>query len=424
MPFTILHRGGRGRSPRRSARLGTGLLAALVLSAPLAGSPAAAAPAGTAADSAATRSTAEPIYTFLSAPDLSNGDLGDLRKLSTWRPGMPNSWSPSWAANVRHVYSHLASFGADDVLMAGDAVNGHWGRDPSGSGVFGRVSTQRQQRAAVKRAGTFYYREWRSFFSDNGISMDNVHPAVGDHEIGDNPWPRGTFKLAGVGAFKRVWAANFTSPDGRRKYASRPVGTPFANTSYATYLHPKVLLVTLDVFDATKQGMRHDVTSGHLTWLRKVLGAAPSDATIIVQGHNPALSPVEIRGSSGLMIDGGANSNLWKALRDYDVDFYFAGEVHANTMTQTSPGEPVQLAHGGVMAGGRTKFAIGKVYADGTVDLETRSMEPISRSGWIWQTKRRLPDNVRLRDSVPTGHAVIRDGRITERSGDLLPYGS
>ena len=107
------------------------------------------------------------------------------------------------------------------------------------------------------------------------------------------------------------------------------------------------------------------VEFGQLKWLRQVLSAAPPDATIIVQGHTPVLLPVRTRGSSGLSIQGGANSSLWQTLRRYDVDFYFNGEVHDYTLTQRGRGEPIQFSHGGLLAWGATNYIVGNVYADG-----------------------------------------------------------
>ena len=43
-----------------------------------------------------------------------------------------------------------------------------------------------------------------------GTTDQRVLPALGDHEIGDNPWPNGSFELAAVPTFKKAWADTFT----------------------------------------------------------------------------------------------------------------------------------------------------------------------------------------------------------------------
>ena len=51
----------------------------------------------------------------------------------------------------------MASHGTRDVLVAGDLVEGRWGRDDSRSGVFGPVRTEAQRLRAWRRAAAVYY---------------------------------------------------------------------------------------------------------------------------------------------------------------------------------------------------------------------------------------------------------------------------
>jgi len=57
--------------------------------------------------------------------------------------------------------------------------------------------------------------------------------------------------------------------------------------------------------------------------------------------------PVRKVSSSGMFMDGGMESPLWKILRNYKVDIYFAGEVHANTVTKDPKSDLVQIASRG-----------------------------------------------------------------------------
>ncbi|MBT4818735.1 MAG: hypothetical protein HON70_23700, partial [Lentisphaerae bacterium] len=118
------------------------------------------------------------------------------------------------------------------------------------------------------------------------------------------------------------------------------------------------LFITLDVFhqehpDKTigPQGsVRGAVVGKHLAWLEKLLTAARKDARIkhiFVQSHLPAIHPVRKVNSSGMLMDRGMKSELWKTMRKHKVDIYFAGEVHANTLTKDPESNLVQLVSRG-----------------------------------------------------------------------------
>ena len=77
-------------------------------------------------------------------------------------------------------------------------------------------------------------------FKEGGYST--LLMAVGDHEMGDNPWPAGSAVARCQPQFREAFAKEFNvNPDGGRflyekkigKAASRPLGTPYENTSYA-----------------------------------------------------------------------------------------------------------------------------------------------------------------------------------------------
>ena len=149
--------------------------------------------AGSGTESGTGSSTATevpplPVYTFVSAPDLFNGDLGDVRSLPGWEPGDPNSWNASYAQAVDKAMGEIAAHDPDAILVAGDLVQGHWGRDVANTGIFGPVATHVQRIAALRRAGNFYYGQWRSFWAQHGIGRSRLYPTIGDHEIGDNFW--------------------------------------------------------------------------------------------------------------------------------------------------------------------------------------------------------------------------------------------
>lgn len=370
-----------------------------------------------------------PVYTFVSAPDLVNADFGDLNNYPGWQPGSPNSWNKTSDDSLNRLFREMASWQPDGVFVAGDEVRGHWDTDNAGTGTFGPVGTPAEKREAIRRAGDFYYQTWKDRFPANGIDYADVYPAIGDHEIGDNPWPAGSFAHDAVPDFKRVWADNFTTAGGdARRFPDHPVGTRYDDTAYATYLSPELLLVSVDTFAWSEESLDIDVRGGQLEWLRGVLAAAAPDTKIMVQGHVPVLTPVRERGSSGLLLEGEAQSAFWQLLEEYDVDLYLAGEVHNFTASQETAQGTVQLAHGGLFAHGTAGYVVGRVYADGRISLEARKMMDQATGAdaerGLWQTRNEIQAKVRFGDtSESVGTLVIEDdGTISSRSGELEEY--
>lgn len=436
-------------TPARDPQLRVGRIAAgivvIVLAAALVGqvlrrddggAQAAVEPSGGTAALAATEpetrsgsASQEPVYTFVSAPDLLNADIGDISTLPTWSEGMPNSTNPTDEESLSKLFAELGSWDPDAILVAGDEVRGHWDQDGSGLEIFGPVDTPRHKRDAISRAAQFYYPIWKDRFEANGIDYDTVYPAIGDHEIGDNPWPADSFELAAVPLFKRLWADAFTTVDGGPdRFELHPTGTAYDDTAYATYLTDKLILISVDTFAWSPDDLRVSVDDPQLAWLEQVLGEAPDDATILVQGHVPVLTPVRVRGSSNLHLDGGADSAFWQLLETYGVDLYLNGEVHDFTAIQPDGGSTIQVSHGGLFAHGTTSYLVGRVYADGGISLDARTLPDVGDAAdhqpLLWQTRNNLQWRVRFADashSVGTMR-IDADHRILERTGQLAPY--
>jgi len=344
---------------------------------------------------AADEAPAEPVYTFVSMPDFLNADIGDLRELRTWRRGFGNSTSPKFEASVATVLDEVAAEDPDSVFVAGDLVEGHWGVDADGTGFFGPPGTRDQRRAQIRRAGNFYYREWKERYAARGLQ---VYPAIGDHEIGDDPWKgcRGygagnDFKRRSLPIYKRVWADNFPI----RRAVSRPVGTNFEGTAYAVNLTPDILLVTVDEFARRVGDVDLRLTKGQLAWLDGVLDNATA-GTVMVQAHLPVLWPVRAEHSSRLHLEGGRSSPLWKMLVAHKVDLYLAGEVH--TVTALKNRGVTQVTHGGLIRTGRLHYMVGKVYAYGQIDLEIHRfharVDETSRRMWCTDPRKRFLSGV------------------------------
>lgn len=364
-------------------------------------------------------------HTVVSAPDFLNADVGDVSRLSSW-DGEHNSFNPSYRRALDVVLDAFAAARPDSMLVAGDLVEGHWGIDTDRTGIFGPVDTYRQRLAAVRRAGRFYYGTWKRMFAAHSLPLPHV--SVGDHEIGDDPWPVGRFKHSAVGIYKDTFADALIGS----RYASsrRPMGTPYARTSYWKELHPEIMLVSVDVFrharrrEGSTGGVVADLEGEHLAWFRRVLahGRANYD-WVIVQAHTPILGPVRIGGSSGIFLEGGRRSAMWRAMRDYDVDVYLAGEVHAVTAIEPARG-PVQITHGGLFAWGRANY-LRMDFSKDRIRLQTHDFDfTASSTTRLWQTSRKRPPELISYEPDPpvSGTAILtHEGRLIERTGDLAP---
>ena len=350
----------------------------------------ASAPETTASAVPTAAQTEAPVVTLVAIPDFVNCDIADLRALPGWDPGMANGTSRSWRRALAHVLDQVQRESPDAVLVAGDLVDGRWGEDPDGSGLFGPVGSERERRAAIAAAADVYYPAWSRRFARRDLP---VFPAVGDHEIGDNPWPVGSFDYRAVPVFRRAFADAFTrQPDGHPRFLVRPRHTPQAGTAYAVRLAPDVLLVTLDVFRRTSTGVVASVSGGQLRWLDRVLGAARRDGVrwLVVQGHVPVL-PTRAFYSSGDLVVGGRESPLWRTLVRHRVDLYIAGEVHVVSARRADG--VLQVTGGTLVSHGRSSYLRVRVSRH---RLELVGMATTGGAHWylpgrLWETTWRRP---------------------------------
>lgn len=368
----------------------------------------------------------EPIdLRLLSSPDFLNADVADLRR-------GPNYWSPKRSENgSNNSYERVLDKILDDwsakepdaVLVAGDLVDGHWGRDDLRTGNFGPVSNHTEMREALRRAAATYYPAWQRRFAAHGL---DVYPATGDHEYGDNDWSSEKRYLAPY--FAAEFARYFTTKkSGRPRFKDHPSG-PHARTAYAWRPTPDVQVVSIDVFDITRQGAHVRVDRAQMTWLRKTLAKAKRDDVTwtVVQGHTPILGPVRFEHSSRLHYEGGAKSELWKVFKKYGVDVYLNGEVH--DVTATVQDGILQLSHGGAFQYGLTNYALLDFRGDRLDitlnDYRLRLREARDRSR-LWETTREGMKKVASLTGGPTTIGTMTlwaGGRITHRTGILRPF--
>lgn len=246
----------------------------------------------------------------------------------------------------------------DVVLIAGDVGSGHWTAGAlKKAGILAPEETIEQ---AIHRLGSKTYRTMKENFAAAGA--ERLFLCVGDHGIGDNDWPPGSERARCVPFHREIFGKSYnTDRSGKWLWPatvcgvpSRPFGTEYENTSFAVQ-HKNALFVMVDVFHQEgpddRLHPRHgsvnpDLVGAHLAWFERVLGAAQEDETVkyvFVQGHTPALPPVRGQSSSMMMANDFEQSNLWQAMRKHGVDLYFAGEVHATTISRDPESDLVQI---------------------------------------------------------------------------------
>jgi len=149
--------------------------------------------ASSSAMAQAGKNTADkPKWNFASFPDFFNFDVNE-----------PN---PRWRPALDYFLGHVKREDPAFVMVAGDLVDGRWVSGPD----------------QVQHLGDIYYSGWiRRMRRHNLIP----YTAIGDHELGDNPWPEKKRKLIPhfYEAFERNMQHPQNGPEGylERTYAVR-----------------------------------------------------------------------------------------------------------------------------------------------------------------------------------------------------------
>ncbi|OXU15430.1 LamG-like jellyroll fold domain-containing protein [Sedimentisphaera salicampi] len=258
--------------------------------------------------------------------------------------------------------SQMAAHNPEAVLIPGDLASYRFDSDWA-KAAFAPGGTYEE---TIQNAADIYNGQWYYRFASQ---MPLVLIAVGDHEIGDNNWNVGQpisylvddFRLSLAQTFNMDATGNFRFDDPIGSVSSRPLGTPYENTSYAKQVR-NALFISVDVFrqDSPEKQLNiisgsvtADVSGSHLTWLENVLDAAENESSIdhvFVLGHTPVLEPVRKWVSSGMMFDERGDSDFWSALRRCSkVRAYFAGEVHTETASKDTESDILQIVHKGYL---------------------------------------------------------------------------
>ncbi len=240
-------------------------------------------------------------WVFVSIPDFLNNDV--------------DYPEPRWDDATDYVLRAIKAENPDFVLVAGDLVMGRWSKD----------------REHLDMMADKYYCAWVRRMQAHGIKY---YVAVGDHEVGDDPWPAGKREL--IPDYKAAF----------RRHLKMPENGPekFRGTAYSV-LHKNLLLATVDVFDTDDQGhMQIRVTGDQLVWLTETFEKHQGVPHRVVMGHIPVLPKWLWRSSSRLSLPGGSDTEFWKTLGHSHVDLYLCGEVHDISLQQQ--GGVLQVVHG------------------------------------------------------------------------------
>ncbi len=290
------------------------------------------------AEAPADSTRAPETWTFVSIPDFLNVD--------TTYP------QPGWEETLDYVLEAIEAEKPDFVLVPGDLVMGRWWSEEK-----------------IVRYAAIYYPAWIRRMEAHGLKF---YAAIGDHEIGDNPWPPDRARL--VPAFRKAF----------RDYLKMPLNGPEGLKGTAYYfVHKNTLFVSVDVFE-TGDGEQGDIVtrvSGlQLEWFKQTLAA---NDHIVVMGHTPILGPVRQETSSGLMLEGGRGSALWRAMVIHGVDLYLCGEVHAVTCIERDRVQ--QVIHGGLFGyNPKVNYLVVRVSPE-TIELAVKELDIVCEGEDLWQ---------------------------------------
>lgn len=336
----------------------------------------------TAASAAAQQAPAAPLFRFVSIPDFTNDDYGDTRSEPGWDSGDPVTINDSQTTALRTILDVVKAEHPSFVLDAGDLVNGRWNDDYEHTGIFGPSGTADERYRLAISAGDLYYGTLKALFASEGLRF---YPTLGDHDVGDNPWPVGWVKTQQVPLQKAEFAKYFTLDFRQQpRFGMRPWAGPSQYTAYAIRW-ADTLIVSVDEFYYTGGSVQLTLDPVQLQWLAQRLKTARANgvAHIIVQGHLPVIgAPLPYRSSSRLMLNGGAGSAFWQLLKRYHVDLYLAGEMHAVSVRTDGT---VQVVHGCAPYIGTETYLVGDVYADRIVVTVKQLTATFPDSTRMWQ---------------------------------------
>lgn len=286
----------------------------------------------------------EEAVRFVSFPDFLNFDI-------------PEPW-PKYDTAVNYFLTQVKNEEPHFILVDGDLVDGHWWDSPE----------------CVEHMGTVYYSAWVRRMNRHGLKF---YTAVGDHELGDDPWPPEKIKL--VPYFEDVY----------RKNLKMPMNGPDNKKGLSYYIRERDLLViTVETFEVINDTMHVDIIGDHLDWFKKVLKDNEDAKFKIVQGHVPIWGEIKARSSSKLMLNKGRESEFYNILKENGVDLYLAGEFHDVTVLESDG--IWQIVHGsswGRKVVNTQDYLIGECYGN-QLKLTMKRIYLDARGEYMWNVNK------------------------------------
>jgi len=315
-------------------------------------------------------------WRFVSIPDFLNAD--------TTYP------QPGWEDALTFILSSIKKENPDFIIIPGDLIQGRW-----------------KSQDKIAKYSNIYYSAWKQRIENFGLKY---YTSIGDHEIGDNPW----FSPAKV---KRVNICKQKF----REYMNMPLNGPehMRGTAY-WFVHNKTLFISLDVFE---RGMGKSgkivakVTGRQLKWFRNLLKQHRDVRHKIVFGHTPILNKVNKESSSGLHIRRGRASAVWRAMKEFNVDLYLCGEVHAASFIQRD--DILQVCHGSIIGINDSSNYLVVDLTPHKISMAIKEIPISNKGGKLWQPG--LPvfrphERIEISDAARTSGFKVKARAVIDKS--------
>jgi len=323
--------------------------------------------------------------TFVSFPDFFNFDV-------------PEPWA-KWDSAVDFFLNEVSKENPDFVLIAGDLVNGHWWDSPE----------------CVEQMGTLYYSGWKRRVEKHGLKY---YTAVGDHELGDDPWP--AEKLEIVPHLEAIY----------NQMLNMPQNGPENKKGLAYYVREgDMLMVTVETFEIINDSMVATVTGEQLDWFNRVMEENSDAKFKIIQGHVPIWGEINTRSSSAIMLHDGRDNEFYKAMKNHEVDLYLCGEFHDVTILESDG--IWQIVHGsswGREVVNTQDYLVARTEGN-KLKVEMKQLKTEVGGGYMWNLNKnkgpreefRFTDESIKNGPTITGTLVIERSengkQITEKTG-------
>ncbi len=317
---------------------------------------------------------------FVSFPDFFNFDI-------------PEPW-PKYDTAINYFLTQVKNEKPDFVLVVGDMVDGRWWDSPQ----------------CVEHMGTVYFSAWIRRMNQFGLKF---YTAIGDHELGDDPWPTEKIKL--IPYCEDVFRKNFMMP----------MNGPDNKKGLAYFIRENdLLLITVETFEVIGDSLHVTVTGEQLEWFKKILKDNKDAKFKIVQGHVPIWGEIKARSSSKLMIAKGKESEFYKVMKENGVDLYLAGEFHDVTILESDG--IFQIVHGsswGRKIVNTQDYLVGEYYGN-ELKLTMKRIYMDADGEYMWNVnKERGPrEIVRINEQTLLNGPETTGTLTITRDGDKKDY--